>query len=197
MPDCCFACGQPLPHQRPAPAAESWDAALLTQLAADLGRESDAYRALWTLVREPAITLVAHWTAALAVEPSTFYSRWARAGLPAMRRYVASIRLIRVAQLWERPELTAYQIANELDFAAPQNLGRYVRQELDLTITQARARYTAANLVQRFRDTLVLPYLAPLRHTRLLAADLRTRRRQLEQAITETTARVADDGVAA
>ncbi len=94
----------------------------------------------------------------LGVLPSTFMSRFCRAGLPAPKRYLALARLTRAAWLFENPGLSVAAIANALEYSSPQSFGRHVRALTGLTAGTFRQRYDGEGMLERFRAEMVLPY---------------------------------------
>ena len=99
----------------------------------------------------------------LGVVPSTLMSRFFRAKLPAPKRYLAMTRLIQAAQLFENPGLSVANVANRLDYSSPQSFGRHVRGLIHLTAVEFRQKYDGEGMLQRFREDLIIPYLARLR----------------------------------
>ncbi|HEY0969625.1 MAG TPA: helix-turn-helix domain-containing protein [Gemmatimonadales bacterium] len=99
----------------------------------------------------------------LGVVPSTLMSRFFRAGLPAPKRYLALARLVRAARLFENPGMSVASVANALEYSSPQSFGRHVRTLMRMTSVQFRERYDGEGMLRRFREELVLPYLAALR----------------------------------
>lgn len=100
----------------------------------------------------------------LDVVPSTLMSRFFRVRLPAPKRYLATARLIRAAQLFENPGLSVANVANRLDYSSPQSFGRHVRGLIQLTAVEFRQKYDGEGMLQRFREDLILPYLVVLRN---------------------------------
>jgi len=144
----------------------------LTRLGADLaGAPEDCVRFFETLFscgnRVSTVRLLAR---ELAVLPSTLMSRFFRARLPAPKRYLATARLCRAASLFENPGLSVANVALALDYSSPQSFGRHVRTLLGATAVDFRHRYDGEGMLQRFRDELVLPYVATLREFRPLTA---------------------------
>jgi AraC-like DNA-binding protein len=137
----------------------------LGQLALDLvGISSDCWRFFEALFGPNArITTVRTLAAHLQVLPSTLMSRFFRAHLPAPKRYLATARLVRAAHLFENPGLSVASVANVLDYSSPQSFGRHVRTVLHLTAVEFRRRYIGQQMLDRFREELVLPYLPTLR----------------------------------
>jgi AraC-like DNA-binding protein len=97
------------------------------------------------------------------VVPSTFMSRFFRARLPAPRRYLAMVRLMRAARLFENPGLSVASVANTLDYSSPQSFGRHIQSTLRMSAVEFRHRYDGEGMLQRFRHELILPYLPSLR----------------------------------
>lgn len=137
----------------------------LGQLALDLaGAPEDCWRFFEALFRSPVrVCTVRALSRRLAVGPSTLMSRFFRSGLPAPKRYLAMARLTRAARVFENPGLSVANVANHLDYSSPQSFGRHVRTLLRMTAVEFRARYDGEGMLQRFREDLILPFLATLR----------------------------------
>ena len=137
----------------------------LAQLSTDLtGAHPDCWRFFEALFQMPkAIATVRALARHLGVVPSTLMSRFFRAKLPAPKRYLATSRLVRAAQLFENPGLSVANVANRLDYSSPQSFGRHVRGLLRMTAVEFRHTYDGEGMLQRFRDELVLPHRAKLR----------------------------------
>lgn len=99
----------------------------------------------------------------LGVVPSSLASRFSRAGLPSVKRYLVGARLIYFAHLAERPGVSLAAIAHYLDASSPQSLGRMVRQFTGMCAGQLRQSYTGAAMLERFRAELIRPRLEVLR----------------------------------
>jgi AraC-like DNA-binding protein len=144
----------------------------LSQLAVDLnGASVDCWRffeALFTA--PPQVVTVRAFSQYLGVLPSTLMSRFFRAKLPAPKQYLAIARLVRAARLFENPGFSVANIANHLDYSSPQSFGRHVRTVLGVTAVEFRRRYDGAAMLQRFRESLVLPYGDELRRLKPLSA---------------------------
>ena len=144
----------------------------LSQLAIDLtGATHDCWRffeALFTA--PPRISTVRSFSQLLTVLPSTLMSRFFRAGLPAPKRYLALARLVRAARLFENPGFSVAYVAKHLDYSSPQSFGRHVRTLLRMTAVEFRRQYDGERMLQRFRESLVLPYLESLRGLKPLSA---------------------------
>jgi len=137
----------------------------LAQLSTDLaGAHPDCWRFFEVLFGPPnGIGTIRSLSRHLGVIPSTLMSRFFRARLPAPKRYLATARLVRAAQLFENPGLSIANVANRLDYSSPQSFGRHVRGLIQLTAVEFRQRYDGEGMLQRFRADLILPYLTTLR----------------------------------
>ena len=138
----------------------------LAQLSTDLaGAHPDCWHFFEVLFSPPGgIGTIRSLSRHLGVIPSTLMSRFFRARLPAPKRYLATARLVRAAQLFENPGLSVANVANRLDYSSPQSFGRHVRGLIQLTAVEFRERYDGEGMLQRFRTDLVLPYLTTLRN---------------------------------
>jgi AraC-like DNA-binding protein len=94
----------------------------------------------------------------LAVRCTTLVSRFARAGLPSPKSYLATMRLVHAAQFFERPGYTVADVAYRLDYSSPQSFGRHVRALLGITSSELRRRFPFDVAVQRFIALMVEPY---------------------------------------
>ena len=99
----------------------------------------------------------------LGVVPSTFMSRFFRAGLPAPKRYLATVRLVRAARLFENPGLSITHVANHLEYSSPQSFSRHVHTVLRCGAVEFRRKYNGEGMLEHMRQTLVLPYIDVLR----------------------------------
>ena len=137
----------------------------LAQLSTDLaGAHPDCWRFFEALFGLPGgIGTIRSLSCYLGVIPSTLMSRFFRAQLPAPKRYLATARLVRAAQLFENPGLSVANVANRLDYSSPQSFGRHVRGLIHMTAVEFRQRYDGEGMLQRFRADLVLPHLTTLR----------------------------------
>ena len=137
----------------------------LAQLSGDLiGAHPDCWRFFEALFQPPgSVVTVRSLSRYLGVVPSTLMSRFFRAKLPAPKRYLATARLVRAAQLFENPGLSVANVANRLDYSSPQSFGRHIRGLLRMTAVEFRQTYDGEGMLQRFREELVLPHRAILR----------------------------------
>jgi AraC-like DNA-binding protein len=108
----------------------------------------------------PDLITVRDLSRRLAVRPSTLMSRFSRTGLPSPKSYLASIRLLHAAQLFEDKGLSIADVAHRLDYSSPQSFGRHVRSLLGITSTEFRTRFPFSTAVQRFVQVMIEPYHA-------------------------------------
>ena len=104
----------------------------------------------------PTVTTLAQ---RLYVRPSTLMSRFCRAGLPSPKNYLAAIRLLHAAYLFEAAGLSVADVAYRLEYSSPQSFGRHLRAMLGLTALEFRRRFPFPVALQRFVDLMVRPYL--------------------------------------
>jgi AraC-like DNA-binding protein len=95
----------------------------------------------------------------LGIRNSTLMSRFLREGLPSPKSYLAGMRLVHAAALFERPGYSVADVAYRLDYSSPQSFGRHLRTLLGITTSELRRRYTLAAALDRFIGLMVLPYL--------------------------------------
>jgi AraC-like DNA-binding protein len=134
----------------------------LARLAVDLaGVTDDCWLFFETLLREArTIATIRELCHRLDVQPSTLVSRFMRLGFPTPKRYLAYVRLMRAAKLFENPGVSIATIANQLEYSSPQSFGRHVRLLLGMSARQFRNRYDGEGMLERFRSELIAPYKA-------------------------------------
>jgi AraC-like DNA-binding protein len=103
----------------------------------------------------PTVRLLA---ARLHLRPSTLMSRFARAGLPSPKTYLAGVRLLHAAQLFEDPGLSIADVAYRLEYSSPQSFGRHLRSLLGITSSEYRRRFSFSAAVERFVQLMITPY---------------------------------------
>ena len=103
----------------------------------------------------PTVTTLAQ---RLYVRPSTLMSRFARAGLPSPKNYLAAVRLVHAAYLFETAGLSVADVAYRLEYSSPQSFGRHLRAMLGLTALEFRHRFPFAVALRRFIELMVIPY---------------------------------------
>jgi len=155
-----------------ADSGETAQRGAIGQLRIDLADvPDDCWRFFHTIFTcSPRIGNVRQLARELDVRPSTLMSRFFRAGAPPPKLYLATARLVRAARLFENEGFSIANVSNHLEYSSPQSFGRHVRTLLGITAGQLRHRYDGAEMFERFRTELVLPYLPSLRTLRPLVA---------------------------
>ncbi|HEV8122897.1 MAG TPA: helix-turn-helix domain-containing protein [Gemmatimonadales bacterium] len=118
----------------------------------------------------PETVTVRRLAVRLHVRPSTLMSRFQRAGLPSPKSYLAMIRLLHAAALFEGQGLSVADVAYRLEYSSPQSFGRHVRALLGITSSEFRRRLPLAAALDRFLGIMVTPYREALRSFHPLAA---------------------------
>ncbi len=119
----------------------------------------DARLFVETMIRlAPELPTVRRLCTTLHVRPSTLMSRFARAGLPSPKGYLAAIRLLHAAQLFEDQGLSIADVAYRLEYSSPQSFGRHVRSLLGITATEFRRRFPLPVAIERFVALMIEPY---------------------------------------
>lgn len=103
----------------------------------------------------PSVRLLSRQT---RMRPSTLVSRFSRAGLPSPKTYLAGIRLLYAAQLFEIDGLSISDVAYRLECSSPQSFGRHLRAMLGVTAGEFRRRFPFETALERFGDILLKPY---------------------------------------
>src|SRR2546421_63272 len=99
----------------------------------------------------------------MRARPSTMMSRFYRAGLPSPKSYLAAMRLLHAAYLFQNPGLSVADIAYRLDFSSPQSFSRHLKTLLGVTASEFRHRFPFDVALARFCDLLITPYREALR----------------------------------
>lgn len=107
----------------------------------------------------PETPTVTNLAQRLYVRPSTLMSRFARAGLPSPKNYLAAVRLLHAAYLFEAAGLSVADVSYRLEYSSPQSFGRHLRAMLGVTALEFRRRFPFPVALQRFVDLLIVPYL--------------------------------------
>jgi len=94
----------------------------------------------------------------LQIAPSTFMSRFFRAGLPSPKRYLAGTRLLYAASLLEVPGFSIADVAYRLQYSSPQSFGRHLRALLGITASDFRNRYRFDAALDDFVERLIVPF---------------------------------------
>lgn len=119
----------------------------------------DAQLFLEALVRlAPETPTVRQLAERLFVRPSTLMSRFGRAGLPSPKNYLAAVRLLHAALLFETSGLSVADVAYRLEYSSPQSFGRHLRAMLGITASEFRQRFPFEVARGRFIERMVRPY---------------------------------------
>lgn len=95
----------------------------------------------------------------LYVRPSTLMSRFARAGLPSPKNYLAAVRLLHASYLFEASGLSVADVSYRLEYSSPQSFGRHLRAMLGVTALEFRRRFPFSVALERFVELLIVPYV--------------------------------------
>lgn len=106
----------------------------------------------------PSTPIARHLARHARMCPSTMMSRFARAGLPSPKTYMAAIRLLYAAQYFENEGLSISDVAYRLECSSPQSFGRHLRAMLGITAGEFRRRFTFDAAAERFVAQLIDPY---------------------------------------
>ena len=106
----------------------------------------------------PEIGTVRRLCRRLHVRPSTLMSRFSRAGLPSPKGFLAAVRLLYAAYLFESPGLSVADVVYRLEYSSPQSFGRHVRASLGITATEFRVRFPFARALDRFVAHMIIPH---------------------------------------
>lgn len=104
----------------------------------------------------PTVTTLAQ---RLYVRPSTLMSRFSRAGLPSPKNYLAAIRLLHAAYLFEAGGLSVADVSYRLEYSSPQSFGRHLRAMLGVTAQEFRRRFPFPVALARFVEVMIQPYI--------------------------------------
>src|SRR3954468_15099548 len=118
----------------------------------------------------PETPTVTHLAQRLFVRPSTLMSRFARAGLPSPKNYLAAIRLLHASYLFETAGLSVADVSYRLEYSSPQSFGRHLRAMLGLTALGFRRRFPFPGALERFVELMLTPYLPVWRSFHPVAA---------------------------
>jgi AraC-like DNA-binding protein len=108
----------------------------------------------WTTTRELARLVQAN--------SSSLMSRFFRLNLPSARTYLATARLVLVAEALEDPAATITRVSHAFRYSSPQSFSRHTRRMLGLTAADFRATHTGASMLEYFLAALVRPYRVDL-----------------------------------
>src|SRR2546429_6289116 len=132
---------------------------ILARLVPALGEPSEEARRFFEAIAPlaPALSTVRGLARHLRVRPSTLMSRFHRAGLPSPKSYLAGMRLLHAAFLFQNPGLSVSDVAYRMDYSSPQSFGRHLRAVLGVTAGEVRRCYPLGVAVVLLVDPLVIP----------------------------------------
>ncbi|MGH7529897.1 MAG: helix-turn-helix transcriptional regulator, partial [Gemmatimonadales bacterium] len=138
---------------------------ILARLDRALGDASPESRLFFETIARlaPALNTVRGLARHLRVRPNTLMSRFHRAALPSPKSYLAGMRLLHAAYLFQNPGLSVTDVAYRMDYSSPQSFGRHLRAVLGVTATEFRRRFSFDVALARYVDLLVTPYREVLR----------------------------------
>jgi AraC-like DNA-binding protein len=149
-------------------------ARVLARLVPALGDVSVETRLFFETVARlaPALSTVRGLARHLRVRPSTLMSRFHRAGVPSPKSYLAAMRLLHAAYLFQNPGLSVSDVAYRMDYSSPQSFGRHLKAVLGVTAGEFRRRFPFDVALARYVDLLIAPYREALRAFHPLNAGL-------------------------
>lgn len=106
----------------------------------------------------PAIHSVRQLSVHVKIHPGTLMSRFQRAGLPALKRYLDLANLVRAAHRLEDSRRSIADVVTGLDYSSPQSFGRHVHLVVGLSASAFRERYDCEGMYRRFCDELIVPF---------------------------------------
>lgn len=78
----------------------------------------------------------------LGIRQSSLNARFFRARLPSPKQYLSATRLLYAAAVLENPKISAAQTARRLHYSSPQSFMRHVREQLGVSVSEFRTRYS-------------------------------------------------------
>jgi AraC-like DNA-binding protein len=111
---------------------------------------------------KPAVHSVRQVAHHLGAHPGTLMSRFQRAGLPPLKRYLDFVNLVRAAQRLEDERRSIADVATSLEYSSPQSFGRHVTLVLGITASSFRSTFDCEGMYRRFCDELVTPFIPQL-----------------------------------
>lgn len=121
-------------------------------------------------VARPAVHAVRSMARLVDLHPGTLMSRFQRAGLPPVKRFLDLANLVRAAHALEDQRRSIADVAVQLDYSSPQSFGRHVQLVLGMTASTFRATYDCEGMYGRFCDDVITPFHAALCSFRPLRA---------------------------
>lgn len=143
-------------REPPSPAV----AAIMAGIEPDIDGVAPDCRLFFELVvrRAPSTTTVVTLARALHTLPSSFMSRFFRAGLPSPKVYLVHARLVHAAFLFASQGLSIADVAHRMEYSSPQSFSRHLGALLGLTAGEFRRRMPFPVALARYRQTYLTPY---------------------------------------
>jgi AraC-like DNA-binding protein len=107
--------------------------------------------------RAPSLATVRRFASVFGMHTSSLQSRFARARLPSLKDYLATVRLIYAARYFEDKTATCGLVAYRLDYSSPQSFNRHLKRRLGLVSSEFR-RIGFDRMLKRFVTTLIDPF---------------------------------------
>lgn len=131
-----------------------WETAKRVHIAMrePLERASDEMRhfMLRLVALAPSTATVKRLARAAGVLQTSLNSRFLRAHLPSPKRYLASVRLLFAAAMFEEPDTSISDVSHRLNYSSPQTFGRHVREVLGMTGSEFRLGCSFTDLAAHF-----------------------------------------------
>src|SRR5262249_12279046 len=108
--------------------------------------------------RAPTTLTVVTLARALRTVPSSFMSRFFRAGLPSPKVYLVHARLVHAAFLFGSEGYSIADVAHRMEDSSPQRFGRHLGGLLGLPAGEFRRRMPFTVALARYRQTYLTPY---------------------------------------
>jgi AraC-like DNA-binding protein len=135
-------------------------AAIMAGIDPDIDGVPPDCRLFFELVirRAPTTATVVTLAGALRTIPSSFMSRFFRAGLPSPKVYLMHARLVHAAFLFASEGFSIADVAHRLEYSSPQSFSRHLGMLLGLTAGEFRRRVPFPAALARYRQTYLTPY---------------------------------------
>ena len=131
----------------------------ITELRQTLLAASDDCLELFELffTSRPAVHTVRQVATQVDLHPGTLMSRFQRAGLPPLKRYLDLANLVRAAHRLEDQRRSIADASVSLEYSSPQSFGRHVNLVLGISASAFRSSYDCEGMYRRFCEELVAP----------------------------------------
>jgi AraC-like DNA-binding protein len=135
-------------------------ASILAGIDPDLDGVPPDCRIFFELVvrRAPDTLTVQALAHILRAVPSSFMSRFFRAGLPSPKAYLTHARLVHASWLFRSEGYSIADVAHRMEYSSPQSFSRHLGALLGLTAGEFRRRMPFEVALARYRQTYLTPY---------------------------------------